>query len=95
MERNRANNPSHSLEDQIKIIVHECLDKRQRENPAPVPKRLSIHIKELSRLTGLSTRALKGRRDRGNIKLINAGKDLLIEHKEAQRFLKTLGLSLD
>lgn len=58
--------------------------------PNPNIKKLFYHITELAYMTGLSIRALKGRRERGQIKMINEGNEILIEAKEVDRFISSL-----
>ena len=70
----------------------QTLKKKIATNGAIVKQ--FYHIKELSTVTGLSVRALKGRRARGKIKMINNGNDILITVVEVKRFLKNLGLVL-
>ena len=64
--------------------------KRRPSNSRQIPKHL-YHINELSQMTGLSVRALKGRRERGQFRAHNEGNDIFITNKECERFIKWLG----
>ena len=48
------------------------------------------HVKELSQITGLSVLALKGRRKRGSLIMINEGNELLVPTSEVIRFINYL-----
>lgn len=52
------------------------------------------NLNELSYITGLSPLALKGRRKRKQIKMLNDGNDVLISKKEVDRFLRKLNTAL-
>jgi hypothetical protein len=85
------------LKEQIKNELRELLNYDREINSlfADLIREIKIekkfyHIKELSAMTGLSVRALKGRRVRGKIKMTTDANDILIETKEVERFLKTL-----
>lgn len=57
-------------------------------------KKEFYNIHELSVITGLSPLALKGRRKRGQIKMINEGNEILISKTEVDRFLKRLNKNI-
>lgn len=48
------------------------------------------HVKEISQITGLTVDAIKGRRKRGTLELVNDGNVLLMHKDELSRILKKL-----
>ena len=74
------------IDQQVAKQVEEKFNQRMN---AEVEKEY-YHIKEVKQITGISVDALKGRRKRGNLELVNDGNVLLMHKDELNRILHKL-----
>lgn len=82
------------VSQQIQYLLIELAKlKRQIADGGAIVKQYYT-IQELSVITGISVLGLKGRRKRGQIRMINEGNEILIPVTEVNRYLKKLGTNL-